>query len=343
MSQRVTLEHIARQSGVSLATVSLVLRDKPGINDETRRRVLETARTLGYTRRAGAGALPERGLQQVGVIMRARADDPPQTNRFYGPVLAGIDAACRRLQINLLLATVPVDLDNHPVELPRMLSEDTLDGLLLVGAFVDTTIAGLLRRRPTPVVLVDGYAEEIGHDSVVTENYRGAQVAVAHLLARGHRRIGIVASTPDAYPSIVDRRRGYLQALRDAGADQTYFADCPLSREHAYEAARELLLRSPEVTALFCCNDEAAFGAIQAAGELGRRVPEDLSVVGFDDIDLAAHIAPPLTTMHIDTVSMGRVAVQLLLNRVDWPVSAPVTAVLQPRLIERRSVAPPHS
>lgn len=340
MNRRVTLEHIARQSGVSLATVSLVLRDKPGINEETRRRVLETARALGYRRR-GAGALPERGLQQIGVIMRARADDPPQTNQFYGPVLAGIEAACRRHQINLLLATVPVDQENHPVEVPRMLGEDGLDGLLLVGAFVDTTIAGLLRGRPAPLVLVDGYAEENGYDSVVTENSRGAQAAVAHLLARGHRRIGIVASTADAYPSIADRRRGFLQALADAGIAERYFADCPLGLEPAHAATLELLRRSPEVTALFCCNDETAFGAIQAAHELGRRVPDDLSVFGFDDIELAARIAPPLTTMRIDTVSMGRLAVQLLAHRIEWPMAASVTAVLQPRLVERQSVAGP--
>src|SRR6185503_8342600 len=148
MSERVTMEDIARHSGVSLTTVSLVLRDKPGINDETRRRVLDMARALGYRRKLTTEAPSAQGLQQVGVaVKKARIDDEPVTNQFYAPVLAGIEAACRRRQTNLLYATVLVDEDNHPQELPRMLLEGDLDGLLLVGAFVDATIARLMQRR----------------------------------------------------------------------------------------------------------------------------------------------------------------------------------------------------
>src|SRR5215211_7970444 len=158
MSQRVTLEEIARNSGVSLATVSLVLREKPGVNDQTRRRVLDTARTLGYRKKPAPETAQSQAFQQVGVLVKSRPDDLPQTNQFYAPVLAGIEVACRRQQINLLYATLAVDADNHPQELPRMLLEDELDGLLLVGAFVDTTITGLMRRRATPTVLVDAYA-----------------------------------------------------------------------------------------------------------------------------------------------------------------------------------------
>src|SRR5690349_9184826 len=106
MSQRVTLEDIARQSGVSLATVSLVLRDKPGINDETRQRVLDVARTLGYRKRPQTELVSARSLQQVGLLNKLHTDDPPLTNHFYGPVVAGIEAACRRQQINLLYATM---------------------------------------------------------------------------------------------------------------------------------------------------------------------------------------------------------------------------------------------
>jgi LacI family transcriptional regulator len=337
MSQRVTMEDIARQSGVSLATVSLALRDKPGINEETRQRVIEAARTLGYRRRPiNDGATT--ALQQVGVIIRARAGDLPQTNQFYAPVLSGIDADCRRQQINLLYATMPVDEDNHPQELPRMLLEDDLDGLLLVGAFVDATIARLMQRRATPTVLVDAYSAENGYDSVVSDNFRGAYQAVAYLIRQGHRRIGVVGSQLNAYPSIAERRRGYLQALLDHDISDPYFADSHLTREEAAAAAAGLLRRAPSVTALFCCNDETAVGAMQAAQALGRRLPDDLSVVGFDDIDLAAHVVPALTTMQVDKVSMGRLAVQLLAYRVAHPSASGMTTVLRPTLIERQSV-----
>jgi LacI family transcriptional regulator len=314
------------------------LREKPGINDETRRRVIDTARTLGYRKKLPSESAPAQSLQQVGVILKSRAGDPPQTNQFYAPVLAGIESACRKQQINLLYATVPVDEDNHPQELPRMLFDGDLNGLLLVGAFVDATIARLMQRRATPIALVDAYAAENSYDSVVSDNFHGAYQAVTYLVEKGHRRIGVAGSLPNAYPSIEGRRRGYLQALRDHGIAEQYFADSHWTRAEATAAATALLRRSPEISALFCCNDETAIGVFNAAQALGRRVPEDLSIVGFDDIDLAAHVAPALTTMRVDKVSMGHIAVQLLAHRVEFPAAGCVTTVLRPTLIERQSV-----
>lgn len=340
MARRVTLEDIARESAVSLATVSLVLRNKPGINEETRRRVLLAAQRLGYRRSNGEGVPPLR-LQRIGVLIKTRAGDPPQTNPFYAQVLAGIEAACRRLQINLLLATVPVDEDNHPEEVPRMLLEDELDGLLLVGAFVDATISRLLARPGRPVVLVDAYASDAGYDSVISDNFRGAYDAVSYLIARGHRHIGLIGSLPHTYPSLEERRRGYLQALQDHAITTPYFGDCHVYEHEAAQAALDLLQRSPQITALFCCNDLMALAALRALRQVGVRLPEDLSIVGFDDIESAAHVSPALTTMRVDKASMGRLAVQLLLNRADYPDASCVTTVLRPTLIERASVAQP--
>lgn len=338
MTQRVTMEDIARRAGVSLATVSLALRDKPGINEETRRRVFDAAQALGYQKRPsltlGGGAQ----IQQLGALMKARADDPPYANPFYGPILASVEAACRRRQINLLVAAVPVDVDNHPEELPRMLVEDQLDAVILVGAFVDHTIARLLQRPGKPVVLIDAYATDASYDAVVSDNYRGAYSAVSHLVEAGHRHIALVGTLPDAYPSIAERRRGYEQALRDHAIEERYFADAHLVHTEVAEATAALLRRFPHVTALFCANDMVALEALAAARALGRQLPEELSVVGFDDIETAAHVTPALTTMHVDKAAMGRLAVQLLLHRLEAPGSSPVTAVLRPTLVERQSV-----
>lgn len=337
MAQRVTLETIARASGVSLATVSLVLRDKPGIHAETRRRVLGAARQLGYQRKPAELLVPP-ALQQIGVLIRSRADDLPQTNPFYAPVLAGIEAICRKQQINMLYATVPVDEDNHPQELPRMLMEDQLDGLLLVGAFVDATITRLMQRRAIPTVLVDSYAADNSYDSVVSDNFRGAYQAVAYLIRNGHQHIGMAGSLPRGYPSIAERRRGYLQALGDHGQAEPYFADCHFNPSEAVVSTQALLRRAPQITALFCANDHMAVSAAQAARALGLRLPEDLSIIGFDDIELSAHVLPPLTTMQVDKVGMGRMAVQLLANRAEQPAAGGVTLMLRPTLIERQSV-----
>lgn len=338
MSQRVTMEDIARRSGVSLTTVSLVLRDKPGINDETRRRVLEIARELGYRKRSGPEPTGSQSLQQIGVITKARAGDQPQANPFYAPVVAGIEAACRRQQINLLYATVAVDLDNYPEDLPRMLAEAQLDGIVLVGAFVDHTIDQLLQRRGLPAVLVDAYASLHAYDAVVSDNFRGAYEATCHLIGLGHRHIGLAGTLPDAYPSIAERRNGYFQALTDHGIAERYFADAHLVQHDELEAAvTALLSQHSDITALFCANDMTAISAMAVARALGRHMPEELSVIGFDDIDLAAHVTPGLTTMHVDKISMGRLAVQALANRLEFPETSCVTTVLRPTLIERQS------
>ena len=342
MGQRVTLEEIARKSNVSLATVSLVLRDKPGINDETRRRVRDIARGLGYRPRAQIDLLSAQSLQQVGVLVKTRAGDAPQTNHFYAHVIAGIEDACRRHHINLLIATVPVDADNHPQDLPRMLLEDDLDGLLLVGAFVDSTIAQLMARRSKSTVLVDAYAVGNAYDSVVSDNVHGAYQAVSYLIERGHRYIGLVGTLPNAYPSIADRCSGYLQALRDHGITHQYFAESHIATNEAAQTVSDLLRQFPQITALFCCNDMMAIAAMQAAQALGRHLPDELSVIGFDNIDLGEHVTPSLTTMHVDKVSMGRLAVQLLKNRADFPTASHVTAVLRPILVKRQSVCSLH-
>lgn len=340
MSQRVTLEAIARKSNVSLATVSLALRNKPGINNATRQRVIEVARQLGYQRRPGADVVVP-ALQQIGLLIKARQDEVPHTNHFYGPVIAGIEAACRRQHINLLYATVPVDDENHPTDVPRMLLERDMDGVLLVGAFVDATITRLMQQRTVPVVLVDGYADDNLYDSVVTDNFRGAYEAVSHLIAAGHRRIGLVGTMPNAYPSLHERRRGYLQALQDHGISAPYFADSHVPLNDIAAATADLLRRSPDVTALFCCNDISAITAMHAARTLGRTIPDDLSIVGFDNIDLAEHVMPGLTTLDVDKMQMGRLAVQLLLLRAESRSTCGMTMTLRPTLIERGSVCPP--
>ncbi|MBK8046383.1 MAG: substrate-binding domain-containing protein [Anaerolineales bacterium] len=252
-------------------------------------------------------------------------------------MLAGIEDACRSRQVNLYYATLPVDDDNLPTDIPRLLSEDTIDGLLLVGAFVDATLEHILGRGILPVVLVDAYADTDPYDAVVSDNVRGAYMAVKHLLAHGHYHIGMIGGRSDAYPSLRQRRTGYLQALRDAGVTVSYVVDAAYG--NVAEATTSLLTKHPHITALFAMNDEAAIAAMRAAQAMGRTTPAELSIVGFDDIELARHAIPALTTMHVDKIAMGRIAVQMLENRLAYPSSEQVTTVLRPRLIERESVA----
>lgn len=341
MRRKVTIDEIARHSSASRTTVSLVLRDKPGISAETRQRVWSSAQALGYQRRAASIAAGHDVLN-IGLILRSRnraqqTDRLPVVNRFYSWVLAGVEAAARTQRMNLLYATLPVDDGNRPLDVPEHLLAQQLDGILLVGSFGDETIAEVASRGARAIVLVDAPAASPRYDAVVSDNQAGAFAAVSHLIALGHARIAYISPDPRADPNFNQRRNGYLKALEEHGLDAIAGA---MTGDDAAAAARTLLRRHPDVTALFGCNDAFAIEAMRVAQALGRRVPDDVSIIGFDDIELATQVTPALTTMAVDKVTMGRLAVQTLSYRLAWPEATKILTVLMPELIERESVAP---
>jgi LacI family transcriptional regulator len=334
----IKLADVARACGVSVSTVSLVLRNKPGITAKTRQKVLSTARALGYRPKGFAILQSSGAVKNIGLILKSQPGFIAQSNPFYSPIISAIESICRHRQINLLLAALPVDHNNYPLHIPHVLNNAGVNGFLLLGAFVDDTLNQVLGESSLPVVLVDGYSAANQYDTVVTDNLNGAYEAITYLVQRGHHHIGLVGSHCRAYPSLLERRRGYLQALQDQHIENVYFADCINDNEEALEATRQLLIRQPQITAFFGINDEMALAAMRAAASLGRRIPQDISIVGFDDIDLAAQVIPPLTTMQVDKASMGRIAMQLLDHRLENPGAGAITAVIKPRLIERASV-----
>ncbi len=339
MTKRTTLADIARECDVSVATVSMVLRNKAAsISPETRNRIRVTARTLGYTPRSSRD--PDAGA--IGVVIKSTDDGPMRDNPFYVGILAGIEDACRRLHTNLLYATLPVDENNCPTHFPRLLNAGSVEGLIVVGVWVTDALLPRLDEMGAPVVLADAYLADLtaAYDSVESDNYHGAYGAVTYLLEQGHRDIGLLSAPDFAYPSISARREGYRDAMRACTDAHPYSVTTHAHRPGDTDAEVERLLQTnPRITAVFACNDNTALAVMRVARRLGRRIPEDLSLIGFDDIELARHIYPALTTMHVDTVGMGRMAAQLLTNRLEFPDAEKVTAIMRPRLIERQSVA----
>lgn len=341
MARKVTIEDVARKSDASITTVSMVLRDKPGIGAETRRRVLLAARELGYQRRVPLETAGRKTLN-VGMILRSRArsskESMPSVNEFYSWVVTGIETAARSHRMNLLYATLPVDDANRPLEIPDHLLSQPLDGIMLVGSFSADTVAELVSSRTTPAVLIDGPAIPSGHDAVVSDNQGGARDAVRYLISRGHRKIALLGPDPRLDPNFNQRREGYSQALaerrlpmRDIQVDQSG----PIA---VGDALRGALDRDPELSAVFACNDVFAIEAIQTLHQLGRSVPDDVSVIGFDDIARAEQMTPRLTTMAVDKITMGRLAVLLLNQRLAWPDASPALTMLRPSLRIRESV-----
>lgn len=330
---------IAQDVGVSPATVSLALRNRPGVGEGTRQRILQTAYRLGYPVETVQPRVQPAVPNNIGLILKTQGNDELRTNDFYAPVLAGIEAYCREQHINLFYAHLQVDEDNNPIEPPRLLKEQQADGLLFVGILLNEATLRMVERQGISLVLVDAYAGQDIYDAVVSDNEAGAYNAVSYLIAQGHRRIAIAGSLPHSYPSIQERRNGYLRAMAEHGLSPV-FMDCHHHREEALPAAHRFLPAHPDITAVFCGNDEVAIAVMEAARSLGIGVPEQLSVMGFDNISLAQHVTPALTTMRIDKMGMGRLATQLLLNRIVHPEMGQVRAVIRPSLVERESVRP---
>jgi LacI family transcriptional regulator len=330
-----TLADVAAAVGLSPAAVSLALRGRIGVSEATRARVIEAARRLDYRRLTAVSRQHQRPLT-VGLLIKAVRGDLPEANRFYAPVMGGIEDSCRTNHMNLMLATLPVDMGYYPIDIPRIVTDGTCDGLLVVGAHLSRATADILRAAP-PAVLVDAYSEDDIFDSVTTDNVGGARAAVEHLVSRGHRDIAILGTDPGTYPSILDRRRGYTQAVAEAGL-APYYIDSPYwPVEPAAAVGMAYLQTHPVVTAVLCANDGVAIALLQAARQAGISVPDQLSIVGFDDIDLAGFVSPALTTMAIDKVGMGRMAVTMLAYRLEFVDGGVTQALIRPTLAERET------
>jgi len=213
-----------------------------------------------------------------------------------------------------------------------------VDGLLMVGTFVDETITSISGKRTPPIVLVDGYSNTESFDSVISDNFRAAYQAVDYLIEKGHRHIGLIGGEECCYPSLKERRNGYLRAMKENGLTEIYIANFNINRSKGYEETISLLKEYPHLSALFCINDDVGSAAIRAVQTLGKRVPADISIIGYDDTYIAANTHPALTTMHVDTIAMGRAAVHLLSLRILNPESARMTLTIHTTLIERESV-----
>ena len=339
MKDKIKISDIAQQCGVSISTVSLALNNKTGVSRETRSRVLQVAQELEYPIKSGVETDGNHHLTTIGMVVKTDPDIPPTANPFYSKVIMGIEDSCRREGINLLLATLPVDENNYPLEIPQLLNSDIVDGLLLVGTCLQEPLLSSSGKETPPIVLVDGYSDDEIYDTVISDNFRAAYQAVEFLIGRGHRHIGLLGSEANCYPSLRDRRNGYLRAMKENKLDEIYLSNFNINRSKGYQETLDLLKENPQITALFCVNDDVGSTAIRAIQSQGMRVPEDISVIGFDDTYLAVNTHPELTTMHVDTVAMGRAAVHLLSLRLANPESARMTLTIHPQLVERESVA----
>lgn len=338
---RVTLDDVAAASEASSATVSLALRNKAGVSRETRERILAHAHSLGYQRPGKSARDDSTDLRNIALVFRTWSKgeerSSPALNRFYSWVLTGIQELGTDHRMNLLLGTIPVDGTSQPTEMPERMLRQPLDGVLLVGSFRSDTVArvlDMLGRGNPPVILVDSDGGGRKLDSVVTDNFGGGYQATTHLLDRGHHRLSFLGPVCEWEPNMRARRDGFSQALRDRALEPVDVHE--IESEASGFTGLGRVFR--DATGYVCANDEYARALLQAALRDGRSVPGDVSIVGFDDTDSARDSVPPLTTMAVDKLSMGRLAVRALSYRLEYPEAASIQTVISPRLIARSSV-----
>ncbi len=336
--RRPTSADVAARAGVSRTTVSFVLNDRPGTNisPSTRVRVLEAANELGYHPHASARGLAGGKSHTLGFVLR-QSPEQVAGDAVLVETLRGLASAARTAGFRVIVE--PLDPTDGTYD--ALLRAQHTDGIVVSGPRIDDTGLVRLAHDGFPIVL-QGSLPGIEAPSVDVDNVLGARLAVDHLIGLGRRRIACITNAPLAYTAAQERLDGYRMALDDAGIgyDESLVAIADFDAGSGHRAMASLLNAGVgRLDAAFVASDVVAFGAIAAIREAGLRVPDDISVVGFDDIPLAAFYDPPLTTIRLPAYDLGLAAGAALLDRVAGrPV--PDRSLLPTELIVRSSTAP---
>jgi LacI family transcriptional regulator len=329
---KTTIYDVASRAGVAISTVSRVLNGSHDVSEGTRGRVMDAVRALSFRPDRTARSLAHKGLTSLCVAL------PSFTTPFHTELLKGVRARLRDFDVDLLLcdlgSAAPADT------LLQFLRRGTVDGLLLAGLPVTEELAAELRALHAPVVLVGHEHPEF--DAFQWDDEAGARAATEYLIGLGHRRIGLLKAHSESRLQ-EGRLRGYRAALDAAGLpfdpalvhSGTTEKHAGFSEEAGYEAMQALLAAAPEVTAVFACSDVQAFGALLAAREAGRRVPEDVSLVGYDDIKVSRYVG--LSSVDQKMLEVGTMAAGVLVERVQGkrhipPETITLTPELRPRI-----------
>jgi DNA-binding LacI/PurR family transcriptional regulator len=323
---------VAKLAGVSHQTVSRVLNDHPNVREQTRLRVRAAIAELGYRPNRAARALVTGRSQLLGIVA--------QNSTLYGPasLLAAFEQAAAEAGFAVSVGSVGrLDRESIAGAVERHLDQ-RVAGLVVIAPVASADDA--LEEMPAgvPLVTIDGDPRR-PHALVTVDQAAGARAATRHLLEAGHATVWHVSGPSDWYDAAW-RIEGWRGALEAAGAEVPPLVQADWSAASGYVAG-QMLARMPEVTAVFTANDHQALGLLRAFGERGRRVPRDVSVIGFDDVPEAAYYIPPLTTIRPDFAAVARAGLELLLRQIDGEAAGSDRVTIAPTLVVRDSVAPP--
>lgn len=305
-----TIKDVAREANVSVATVSRVFNSSGPVSEETRARIREVAARLRYSPHGAARSLITSKTSTVGVLL------PDLYGEFFSEVIRGMDQTAQRSGYHLLVSSSHDAKEEIEAALRAM--RGRVDGLIAMSPHLDAP--SLVANVPAtlPVVLLNCEVNGHGYDALTIENQSGAYQMVRHLVALGHRSIAMIRGAEGNYDA-EERLRGYRAAMRDSGIEPRPSWEFPgdFTETSGFRATASLLTLPDRPTALFAANDAMAIGALSALRDAGVVVPDDIAVVGFDDIPLARYMNPPLSSVHVAIAELGTRAVETLLHAIE--------------------------
>lgn len=325
------MRDVAEKVGVSVNSVSKALSDKPDISPRTRAAIIEAADRLGYEYRIAGRRKEGTQSRVVGLITSDNA------NPFFAPIVKGVQTTLRQAGYAMMLFNTEEDYAQERAAV-ELLVDQGAEGIILTPAQAKDEDIAYLESKGVPFVLLGRHFSTHPVPSILSDDRQGAYDAVAHLARLGHRRI-LFLNAPDYISSAHERREGYQRALEDAGAelDPTLIRQCPPTGQNAYNEMSAVLLEELDFTALFAFSDLMALGIVKLFQERSIRIPEDYSLVGFDDIDFVSLLSPPLTTVCQDRHNLGVQSAELLLRQLRGEPVEIVEKVLPTRLVVRAS------
>lgn len=331
------VKEIADMLKVSPATVSLVLNNRPGVSDETRQRVMKLVEEMGYN----TNALSKPALKNnrnIRFVIYKKHGKVMSDTPFFSALIEGIEEEARDDGYNLIVSYV--NEQENMMDTIRIINDNPSEGILLLATEMLREDIEKFLQLKHPLVILDNNLNLPGTDTVAIDNVTGVKEVIDYLTVKGHQNIGYLRSST-RIANFNERQLGFLSGLDEAGIEMNtnYTFDLEPTLEGAYNDTKKLLSVTKDLpSALFADNDIIAFGAIKAFKEAGVRVPEDLSIIGFDDMPFCEMIEPALTTARVFKQRMGRLAVKRLIERIEHPITERIKILIQTELIERKSV-----
>ncbi|KLN66633.1 substrate-binding domain-containing protein [Vibrio sp. VPAP30] len=329
-----TMKDIARVAGVSTSTVSHVINKSRFVSEEISERVNNAARELNYRPSALARSLKVNRTKTIGMLVTT------STNPFFGEVVKGVERSCYQQGYSLILCNTEGDHERMRESINTLLQK-RVDGLILMCSSLEGERLEVFEQyQDIPVVVMDWGPMLFTSDKIQDNSLRGGYLAAKHLIESGHKQIGCITG-PLVKHQAQMRYEGYKRALNEAGLvfKANWIIESDFECEGGYDAFNKMVAKGPLPSAIFVCNDMMAMGVINAANEQGIRIPQDLSIIGYDDIHIAKFMSPSLSTIHQPKYRLGKAAVEALLKKLDGSSTDTQVVQLEPTLVKRSTVA----